>query len=72
MNLKDMRRDYRLGRLESVDLTDHPMELFKQWLQDAVDHGEPEPNAMVLSTVSASGQPSSRVDLVHITVFQAH
>jgi pyridoxamine 5'-phosphate oxidase len=37
-----------------------PVEQFSAWLADAVAAGLPEPNAMVLSTVSAAGQPRSR------------
>jgi pyridoxamine 5'-phosphate oxidase len=33
---------------------------FSAWLADAVAAGLPEPNAMVLSTVSAAGRPRSR------------
>jgi pyridoxamine 5'-phosphate oxidase len=33
---------------------------FSTWLADAVAAGLPEPNAMVLSTVSAAGRPRSR------------
>ena len=38
--------------------------MFRRWLGDAVAAGLPEPNAMVLSTVSDGGQPSSRMVLL--------
>src|SRR6267154_2424127 len=37
-----------------------PADQFSSWLADAAAAGLPEPNAMVLSTVSAAGQPTSR------------
>ena len=37
-----------------------PVDQFSAWLADAAAAGLPEPNAMVLSTVSAAGQPRSR------------
>ncbi|MBV9821492.1 MAG: pyridoxal 5'-phosphate synthase [Actinobacteria bacterium] len=39
----------------------HPLLAVRAWLLEAVAAGEPEPHAMTLSTVSAAGQPSSRV-----------
>lgn len=40
------------------------MDQFSRWLADAAAAGLPEPNAMVLSTVSASGWPRSRTVLL--------
>lgn len=37
-----------------------PVDQFASWLADAAAAGLPEPNAMVLSTVSAAGRPRSR------------
>ncbi len=41
-----------------------PLELFDGWLADVFDAGLPEPTAMVLATVSASGQPRARTVLL--------
>ena len=38
--------------------------MFRRWLDDASAASLPEPNAMVLSTVSEDGQPSSRMVLL--------
>ena len=38
--------------------------MFGRWFDDAVDAGIGEPNAMVVSTVSARGLPSSRMVLL--------
>jgi len=41
-------------------LAAHPVDQFSSWLADAAASGLPEPNAMVLSTVSVAGRPRSR------------
>lgn len=41
-------------------LAAEPAGLFAAWLADATAAGLPEPNAMVLSTVSVAGRPRSR------------
>jgi pyridoxamine 5'-phosphate oxidase len=46
--------------LDEADLVADPIDQFAQWLAEVVELGVPEPNAMVLSTVDADGQPSSR------------
>jgi pyridoxamine 5'-phosphate oxidase len=44
-----------------LDMLDpDPVAQFSRWLDDAVAAGLPEPNAMVLATVSAAGQPRGR------------
>jgi pyridoxamine 5'-phosphate oxidase len=45
-------------------LADDPVEQFSGWLSDAVQAGLPEPNAMVLATVSAEGHPRARTVLL--------
>ena len=46
--------------LDEAMLAADPVDQFSAWLADAVAAGLPEPNAMVLSTVSAAGWPGSR------------
>jgi len=46
--------------LDEADLAVDPMTQFSGWLTEVVELGVPEPNAMVLSTADADGQPSSR------------
>src|SRR5689334_9049765 len=41
-------------------LATDPLDQFSAWLADAEAAGLPEPNAMVLSTVTAAGWPRSR------------
>lgn len=56
------RTEYsRLGLAED-DLPEDPFSLFRQWYDDA--SSLPEPNAMVVASVSADGQPSARMVLL--------
>jgi pyridoxamine 5'-phosphate oxidase len=63
MSLAELREEYTLGGLDVGDLTADPVELVQRWLDDAVASGLYDPTAMVLSTVSATGHPSSRMVL---------
>ncbi|HEY1914049.1 MAG TPA: pyridoxamine 5'-phosphate oxidase [Streptosporangiaceae bacterium] len=50
--------------LDESMLDPDPFGQFSRWLADATAAGLPEPNAMVLATVSASGQPRGRTVLL--------
>ena len=63
MSLAELREEYRLGGLSEEELDPEPVALLERWLQDAVRAGLYDPTAMVLSTVSATGRPSSRMVL---------
>lgn len=63
-DLRAMRLAYDRGTLVEADLAPNPLVQFRQWLADAVAEGIVEPNAMVLSTVSAEGVPSARTVLL--------
>ena len=58
------RREYTLGSLEEQDLNPDPLALFKEWLAVAVESKIPDPNAMTVATVDATGQPSQRIVLL--------
>jgi pyridoxamine 5'-phosphate oxidase len=64
MSLADLRRDYSLAGLDESDLAANPIQQFEKWFQEALAAEIVEPNAMVLATVGASGQPSTRVVLL--------
>jgi pyridoxamine 5'-phosphate oxidase len=64
MNIADLRRNYASGGLVEADLLADPMEMFRVWLAEAVAADLYEPNAMVVATVSADGQPSARMVLL--------
>jgi pyridoxamine 5'-phosphate oxidase len=55
-----MRREYEAAGLSEAALAADPVSQFAQWLALAVEDELDEPNAMVLATVDASGQPWSR------------
>ena len=63
-DLRAMRLAYDRGTLVESDLAPDPLAQFRTWLADAVAEGVVEPNAMVLSTVSAEGVPSARTVLL--------
>jgi pyridoxamine 5'-phosphate oxidase len=62
--LADLRREYRARGLSEADAGDDPLRLFRAWLDDAIEAGLPDPNAMVLSTATPDGRPSSRAVLL--------
>ncbi|MGF1531473.1 MAG: pyridoxamine 5'-phosphate oxidase [Puniceicoccaceae bacterium] len=64
VDLGALRRDYTQGGLSQEDLPEHPLELFRLWFTQAQEAGITEPNAMVLATVGANGQPSQRTVLL--------
>lgn len=57
---------YKAERLLRGDMPADPIQYFKNWLETALHGPHPvkEPEAMVLSTATASGVPSSRVVLL--------
>ena len=60
-----LRREYSDRGLDEADLAADPMTMFAGWFEEARDAaGLYEPNAMVVATVSADGQPSSRMVLL--------
>lgn len=56
--------DYDRSTLDIHDVDPDPLRQFGAWLSAAETAGVPEPNAMVLSTVSADGRPTSRTVLL--------
>ncbi len=63
-DLGNERREYTWDRLEESLLPGDPIELFCNWLEQALDSDNPDPTAMTLSTVERNGQPSSRIVLL--------
>mgnify|MGYP006305420231 CR=1 FL=1 len=61
---KHVRNEYRYGVLRKKDLKGDPIDQLNQWLDEALNSEVAEPTAMSLSTVDASGQPSSRIVLL--------
>jgi len=59
-----MRQDYTIGELLESNAPPEPWELFSSWFEIARNAKILEPNAMILSTVTQDGQPTSRVVLL--------
>ena len=56
------RIEYATAGLAESDLAADPVAMFRRWYDDAADL--PEPNAVVVATVSADGWPSARTVLL--------
>lgn len=67
-NLRDyintLRHDFSKLTLDESMVAADPMLQFEQWFKAAVDAQVHEPNAMVVSTVSTTHRPSSRIVLL--------
>ncbi|MCF8057115.1 MAG: pyridoxamine 5'-phosphate oxidase [Desulfocapsa sp.] len=64
MDIGHFRREYLKDGLERSDLADNPVQQFSSWFNQARDTDIPDPNAMILATVSGDGQPSQRTVLL--------
>ena len=62
--LAALRREYGDAGLDLPDLAADPVSMFRRWLDDTVAAGVHEPNAMVVTSVSAQGRPSARMVLL--------
>jgi pyridoxamine 5'-phosphate oxidase len=62
--LADLRVHYDAGTLDWGDLDADPYLSFQRWFDEAVSVGLPEPNAMIVATADAQGQPSARTVLL--------
>lgn len=64
MKIDDIRRSYTKDKLDADNLAADPIVQFEQWLKDAIAAELPDPTAMCVATVDASGQPSQRLVLL--------
>lgn len=62
--LRDLRVSYELDNLTEDKAPADPHLLFQAWLQDALAHQLPEPNAMTIATLGLDGAPSARTVLL--------
>jgi len=62
--LSEIRREYQLQILDETHISPDPLVQLDSWLKEAIDSELYEPTAMVLSTASKTGKPSSRVVLL--------
>lgn len=59
-----MRTEYAREGLDEQAAGDDPVTLFRRWLDEAVEAGVPEPNAMTVATATPDGVPSARIVLL--------
>jgi pyridoxamine 5'-phosphate oxidase len=59
-----MRVEYLQRSFDRQDLLAHPVDQFVAWLNEAVESGVNEPNAMTLATVKPDGSPAARIVLL--------
>ena len=62
--IAQLRKSYGRAELNEASTPANPLELFAQWLQEAINAQLPEPNAMTLATVRSAMRPSTRVVLI--------
>ena len=63
-DLAAMRAVYARTGLDEASILADPLAQFARWMQDAINAGLPEPNAMVLATATRDGVPSARTVLL--------
>lgn len=61
---KNLRRDFVKASFDEKDADPNPFKQFEKWFHEAVRSECHEPNAMVLSTATKKGKPSSRIVLL--------
>ena len=59
--INKLRNDFCLQTLDEASVNKDPILQFAKWFKEAVEAKVPDPNAMILSTVSSEGKPTSRV-----------
>lgn len=63
-NLAAIRKNYAMKSLSEDSVEEHPLDQFRNWLNEAITAEAIEPTALVLSTANAAGRPSARVVLL--------
>ena len=64
MDIANLRKNYEKAELDENASAPDPLDQFRLWFDQALQGQLPEPNAMTLATVGASGRPSTRVVLI--------
>lgn len=62
--MRDVRIDYGRGSPIEIENLDCPLDLLSRWIQEAIDAGVTEPNAMNIATVDTNGNPRNRMVLL--------
>lgn len=64
MDISQLRKEYTQAGLTHDTINANPFQQFELWFKQACDADLLEPNAMVLATVAATGQPTQRTVLL--------
>lgn len=64
LKIAEVRTDYKKSKLSKKDVLQDPLKQFEKWLDEAIKSQVYEPTAMIISTVSEEGRPSSRTVLL--------
>ena len=59
--INKLRNDFSLQTLDEALVNKDPVLQFAKWFKEAVEAKVPDPNTMIVSTVSPEGKPTSRV-----------
>jgi pyridoxamine 5'-phosphate oxidase len=62
--IAELRRAYRLQELLETQVDPDPLQQFRSWLNQALEAGLLEPNAMTLATATTEGKPTARMVLL--------
>jgi pyridoxamine 5'-phosphate oxidase len=63
-DIAQIRKEYRLSKLDYESLDTSPVNQFRYWLNDAIKARVSEPTAMTLATATTEGRPSARIVLL--------
>ncbi len=66
LDLSDMRKEYKAAQLDEISVDSSPFVQFETWFEEVKNAELQEPNAMVLATVNAEGEPNIRAVLLKI------
>lgn len=64
VNIADIRNEYMLSGLDEKDAAADPLEQFALWFDETIASGLLVPNALILATADAQGNPSARTVLL--------
>lgn len=64
MDIADLRREYTKDGLSRKSMSEHPLDQFRLWFEQALTANLPEPNAMILATLGEGSIPSQRTVLL--------
>lgn len=64
LDFKKLRQEYTKSGINKSDILKNPFDFFTKWINEAINAGVSEPNAMLLSTADENAIPSARVVLL--------